>query len=50
MTDLRISQAQARADSRFYAHRVEPVRRAPVTPVPVKRYDNDLLPDAGWMQ
>lgn len=50
MTDLRISMAQARADSRFYAHRIESIRRPPVTPVPVKRYDNDLPPDAGWMQ
>lgn len=48
MTDLRITQAQARADSRFYAHRVEPIRRAPVAPVPVKR-EPEPSPLDTWM-
>lgn len=48
MTDPRISVAQARADSRFYAHRVEPIRREPITPVLVKR-EPEPSPLDTWM-
>lgn len=52
MTDLRISVAQAHADSRFYAHQIESTRREQVKlreRVVVKRYDNNLPLTSDWM-